>query len=103
MRGRSCGNRWEVAVEGGDLELGALLAAAEAAPPGESVDVVARNLQKRFGAEHVSFLFVDLIGQQLVRLNAAAAAGDVVERTGPIELLGSIYDTVLQTQRQHVE
>jgi serine phosphatase RsbU (regulator of sigma subunit) len=89
-------------VDGGDLELGALLAAAEAAPPGESVDVVARNLQKRFGAERVSFLFVDLIGQQLVRLNAAGA-GDVVERTGPIELRESIYDTVLQSQRQHVE
>lgn len=50
-------------MEGGDLELGELLAAAEAAPPGESVDVVARDLQKRFGAERVSFLFVDLIGR----------------------------------------
>ncbi|MEU3491749.1 PP2C family protein-serine/threonine phosphatase [Streptomyces massasporeus] len=88
-------------MEGGDLELGELLAAAEAAPPGESVDVVAHDLQKRFGAEAVSFLFVDLIGQRLVRL---AAAGDGVGgRAGPIDLQGSVYDAVLQSQRQHVE
>jgi len=89
-------------VDGGDLELGALLAAAEAAPPGESVDVVAHNLQKRFGAEHVSFLFVDLIGRQLVRL-AVVAEGDVAEQAEPVDLRGSVYDLVLQSQRQHVE
>ncbi|MFI5680661.1 PP2C family protein-serine/threonine phosphatase [Streptomyces cellulosae] len=88
-------------MEGGDLELGELLAAAEAAPPGESVDVVAHNLQKRFGAERVSFLFVDLVGQRLVRL---AAAGDEVADPGePIDLRGSVYDGVLQSQLQHVE
>jgi serine phosphatase RsbU (regulator of sigma subunit) len=88
-------------VKGGDLELGELLAAAEAAPPGESVDVVAHDLQKRFGAESVSFLFVDLIGQRLVRL---AAAGDMAADPGePIDLQGSVYDSVLQSQRQHVD
>ncbi|WP_030681135.1 PP2C family protein-serine/threonine phosphatase [Streptomyces cellulosae] len=88
-------------MEGGDLELGELLAAAEAAPPGESVDVVAHDLQKRFGAERVSFLFVDLVGQRLVRL---AAAGDEVADPGePIDLRGSVYDGVLQSQRQQVE
>ncbi|WP_327714463.1 serine/threonine-protein phosphatase [Streptomyces sp. NBC_00490] len=88
-------------MKGGDLELGELLAAAEAAPPGESVDVVAHDLQKRFGAESVSFLFVDLIGQRLVRL---AAAGDVPADPGePIDLQGSVYDSVLQSQRQHVD
>ncbi|WP_053846167.1 PP2C family protein-serine/threonine phosphatase [Streptomyces sp. NRRL B-24085] len=88
-------------MEGGDLELGELLAAAEAAPPGESVDVVARDLQKRLGAERVSFLFVDLIGQRLVRLVAAGA--DVAEHAGPIDLHGSVYDDVLRSQRQHTE
>ncbi|MFJ3159783.1 PP2C family protein-serine/threonine phosphatase [Streptomyces kanasensis] len=88
-------------MEGGDLELGELLAAAEAAPPGESIDVVAHDLGKRFGAERVSFLFVDLIGQRLVRL---AAAGDEDADPGaPIDLQGSVYDTVLRSQRQHVE
>lgn len=88
-------------MEGGDLELGELLAAAEAAPPGESVDVVAHDLHKRFGAERVSFLFVDLIGQRLVRL--AAAGGEVPDHAESIELQGSVYDSVLRSQRQHVE
>jgi hypothetical protein len=88
-------------VKGGDLELGELLAAAEAAPPGESVDVVAHDLQKRFGAERVSFLFVDLVGQRLVRL--AAAGGDVEDHEEPMDLMGSVYDSVLRSQRQHVE
>ncbi|MFG2386182.1 PP2C family protein-serine/threonine phosphatase [Streptomyces avermitilis] len=89
-------------MDGGDLELGELLAAAEAAPPGESVDVIARNLQKRFGAERVSFLFVDLIGHRLVRLTAAVD-GDAADHAEPIGLQGSVYDNVLQSQRQHVE
>ncbi|CAL9656112.1 hypothetical protein SUDANB108_06816 [Streptomyces sp. enrichment culture] len=88
-------------MERGDLELGHVLAAAEAAPPGESVNVVARDLQKRFGASRVSFLFADLIGQRLVRL--AAADGDVTDDARPIDLRGSVYDRVLQSQRQYVE
>ncbi len=88
-------------MKGEDLELGELLAAAEAAPPGESVDVVAHDLQKRFGAEHVSFLFVDLIGQRLIRL--AAAGDEAVGDAGPVALQGSVYDSVLRSQRQHVE
>ncbi|WP_371657473.1 PP2C family protein-serine/threonine phosphatase [Streptomyces sp. NBC_00280] len=88
-------------MKGEDLELGELLAAAEAAPPGESVDVVAHDLQKRFGAERVSFLFVDLIGQRLIRL--AAAGDEGVGDDGPVALQGSVYDGVLRSQRQHVE
>ncbi|MFJ4831929.1 PP2C family protein-serine/threonine phosphatase [Streptomyces sp. NPDC088747] len=88
-------------MEGGDLELGELLAAAEEAPPGESVHVVAHDLQKRFGAERVSFLFVDLIGQRLVRL--AGAGGEDGDLGEPIALRGSVYDEVLQSQLQHVE
>lgn len=88
-------------MECGDLELGELLAAAEAAPPSESVDVIAHDLQKRFGAERVSFLFVDLIGQRLVRL--AAAGDEIADRGEPIDLQGSVYDSVLRSQRQHVE
>ncbi|WP_077800829.1 PP2C family protein-serine/threonine phosphatase [Streptomyces sp. JHA26] len=88
-------------MEGGDLELGELLAAAEAAPPGGSVDVVARNLQKRFGAEHVSFLFVDLVGQRLVRLPAAVDGG-LSARSELIDLQDSVYDSVLRGQRRRV-
>ncbi|CAM5665909.1 hypothetical protein SCANM63S_03500 [Streptomyces canarius] len=86
---------------GGDLELGQLLAAAEAAPPGESVEVVANDLRKRFGAERVSFLFVDLVGHRLLRLvTQADDDGGAAER---IDLEGSVYDAVLRSQRQHVE
>ncbi|GHK00004.1 hypothetical protein SY2F82_18010 [Streptomyces sp. Y2F8-2] len=88
-------------MKGGDVELGELLAAAEAAPPGASVDVVARDLQKRCGAEDVSFLFVDLVGQRLVRL--AAVDGAVADQAEPIDLGGSVYDSVLRSQRQHAE
>ncbi len=88
-------------MKGGDVELGALLAAAEAAPPGESVDVVAHDLQKRFGAARVSFLFVDLVGQRLVRLTAPGA--DVADSDEPMDLQGSVYDRVLRSQRQLVE
>ncbi|MEU0302635.1 PP2C family protein-serine/threonine phosphatase [Streptomyces sp. NPDC006175] len=89
-------------MDGRDLELGELLAAAESAPPGESVGVVAHDLRKRFGAERVSFLFVDLMGQRLLRLTAPVEGvmADVPER---IALQGSVYDTVLRGQRQHVE
>ncbi|MEU9247258.1 PP2C family protein-serine/threonine phosphatase [Streptomyces sp. NPDC048385] len=89
-------------MDGGDLELGELLAAAEAAPPGESVDVIAHDLRKRFGAERVSFLFVDLMEQRLVRLTAPAE-GDTAAGVERIDLRGSVYDTVLRSQRQHVE
>lgn len=89
-------------MDGGDLELGELLAAAEAAPPGESVDVIAHDLRKRFGAERVSFLFVDLMGQRLLRLTAPAE-GDTTDGAEQIDLEGSIYDTVLRRQGQYVE
>ncbi|MCC9711277.1 serine/threonine-protein phosphatase [Streptomyces sp. MNU76] len=88
-------------MEGADLELGELLAAAEAAPPGDSVEVVAHDLQKRLGAERVSFLFVDLMGQRLVRL--PAPADEWVDRSEPIDLHGSVYDDVLRSQRQYIE
>ncbi|MFD7769209.1 PP2C family protein-serine/threonine phosphatase [Streptomyces sp. NPDC059787] len=88
-------------MKGGDVELGELLAAAEAAPPSESVDVVAHDLQKRFGAERVSFLFLDLVGQRLVRLTAVDGDGGHPDER--IDLQGSVYDRVLQSQRQHVE
>ncbi|MFB4426211.1 PP2C family protein-serine/threonine phosphatase [Streptomyces sp. QL37] len=88
-------------MDGRDLELGELLAAAESAPPGESVGVVAHDLRKRFGAESVSFLFVDLLGERLLRLTAPVE-GDMADVPERIGLRGSIYDTVLRSQRQHV-
>ncbi|MGM1062247.1 PP2C family protein-serine/threonine phosphatase [Saccharothrix sp. Mg75] len=75
-----------------------MLAAAESAPPVESVEVVARDLAKRYGAFDVSFLLVDLVDEQLVRLTSTAQAPDgrSAER---VDLRGSAYEEVLRTQR----
>ncbi|MFD9290382.1 PP2C family protein-serine/threonine phosphatase [Streptomyces sp. NPDC060030] len=89
-------------MDGRNLELGELLTAAESAPPGESVGVIAHDLRKRFGADRVSFLFVDLMEQRLLRLTAPTE-GDIEDTEDPIDLQGTVYDTVLRSQRQHVE
>ncbi|MEU7527306.1 PP2C family protein-serine/threonine phosphatase [Saccharothrix sp. NPDC042600] len=83
-------------MDGDGVGLGDLLAAAESAPPMESVEVVARNLEKRFGAVEVSFLLVDLVGEQVVRLTSTGRDGCDRERVG---LRGSAYEEVLRTQR----
>ncbi|MGI5335973.1 PP2C family protein-serine/threonine phosphatase [Streptomyces sp. CA-181903] len=89
-------------MDGERFGLDEVLRAAEEAAPVESVDVVARNLEKRFGARMVSFLFVDLVGREMVRL---PRAGDPPREGGPerSELRGSVYDRVLRDQRLHEE
>ncbi|GAB7065634.1 PP2C family protein-serine/threonine phosphatase [Streptomyces mexicanus] len=80
------------------IGLAELLAAAEAAAPVESVDMVAHNLRDRFGARYVSFLLVDIVGRQVVRISEEAAARQG-RRADQIPLTGSIYDKVLRTQK----
>jgi Stage II sporulation protein E (SpoIIE) len=84
-------------MAGDQSGLGGLLAAAEDVEPAGSVEVVARNLRKRFGARSVSFLLVDLIERKLVRLTGQGRteSGQSAER---VELQGSEYDMVLRTQ-----
>lgn len=83
---------------GGVLEPGDVLAAAECAPPVESVEVVARDLAKRVGAFDVSFLLVDLVDEQVVRLTSTMQDPDgrLAER---VALPASAYEEVLRTQR----
>ncbi|MEV7729084.1 PP2C family protein-serine/threonine phosphatase [Streptomyces sp. NPDC087917] len=84
------------------MDLSGALAAAEAAPPVESLDVVAHLLKERLGAVSVSFLIVDFTGSSAVRLGAA----DSVESDDPprrIRLAGTLYGEVLRTQRAAVE
>ncbi|MCF6523092.1 PP2C family protein-serine/threonine phosphatase [Streptomyces sp. JJ36] len=80
--------------------LAPLLTAAENAAPVDSVEVVARDVRDRFGARSVSFLFVDIVGQELVRLlghgTGFGPGGRGAER---IPLHGSVYDEVLRTQQ----
>lgn len=86
----------------GALTLGRALAAAEAAAPVESLDVVARMLKENLGAASVSFLITDFTGSSVVRLGAAGS----VDTDGParrIALRGTLYDDVIRTQRPEVQ
>ncbi len=87
---------------GGAMSLAGILAAAEAAAPVESLDVVARMLRDHLGAVSVSFLITDFTGGSVVRLGAA---GSVVtsEPAARIALPGTPYDEVVRTQRPKVE
>ncbi|MGW7196551.1 PP2C family protein-serine/threonine phosphatase [Streptomyces chryseus] len=77
--------------------LAEVLAAAEAAAPVRSLDVVARNLRDRFGARYVSFLFVDVVGRRLLRVSDKTATQQ--EQRAEHVLAGSTaYDEVLRTQ-----
>ncbi len=84
-------------MDGSGWGPGDVLAAAESAPPVESVEVVARDLAARLGAFDVSFLLVDLVDEQLVRLTSTTRDphGHVAER---VDLAGSAYEEVLRTQ-----
>jgi hypothetical protein len=78
--------------------LAGTLAAAEAAAPVESLDVVARMLSQSLDAKSVSFLLMDFTGTSVVRLGAAGE----VETEGPprrVAVAGTVYDEVIQTQR----
>lgn len=90
-------------VGGEGLGLDEVLRAAEDAAPVESVDVVARNLEKRFSASEVSFWLVDVVGQEAVRLPRAGTAAQTRGETERVRLAGSVYDRVLRSQRLHQE
>ncbi|MFE5559911.1 PP2C family protein-serine/threonine phosphatase [Streptomyces sp. NPDC056544] len=81
------------------IGLADVLAAAEAAAPVDSLNVVARNLRDRFGARYVSFLFVDVVGRRLLRVHDTAAENHE-DRADRVPLSGrSVYDEVLRGQR----
>lgn len=90
-------------LDGEGLGLDEVLRAAEDAAPVESVDVVARNLEKRFSASEVSFWLVDMIGQEAVRLPRAGTAAQRRGETQRRELSGSVHEQVLRSQRLHQE
>ncbi|MEU8674883.1 PP2C family protein-serine/threonine phosphatase [Streptomyces sp. NPDC048560] len=84
------------------MTLAKMLAAAEAAAPVESLDVVARILQEYLGAASVSFLITDFTGGSVVRLGAAGSV-DTEEPARRITLRGTLYDDVIRTQQPSVE
>ncbi|WP_246212234.1 PP2C family protein-serine/threonine phosphatase [Streptomyces abyssomicinicus] len=85
------------------LGLDEVLRAAEQAAPVESVDVVARNLERRFAAREVSFLLVDMLGREAVRLPRGGGAGRARGAVDRRALAGSAYEEVLRSQRLHVK
>ncbi|MFE9171893.1 PP2C family protein-serine/threonine phosphatase [Streptomyces kebangsaanensis] len=80
------------------IGLAEVLAAAEDAAPVASLDVVARNLRDRFGARYASFLFVDIVGQKMVRVSEEVATQQG-RRADQLDLPGSVYDEVLRSQK----
>jgi len=64
------------------LDVGALLAAAEAAAPVEAIDAVADALRDLLGAEDVSFLIADFSGDALIRLGCSSSP-PATRRAGP--------------------
>jgi hypothetical protein len=63
------------------LDVGALLAAAEAAAPVDAIDAVANGLADMVAAERVSFLIADFSGDALIRLGVSAD-GPTTRRRG---------------------
>ncbi|MFF0117528.1 PP2C family protein-serine/threonine phosphatase [Streptomyces prasinus] len=84
------------------MTLAGTLAAAEAAAPVESLDVVARMLVEHLGAVSVSFLITDFTGGSVVRLGAAGSV-ETAEPARRITLRGTLYYDVLRTQQPGVE
>jgi len=89
------------------LDLGALFAAVEDAPPGGAADVLGERLAGAFGAREVSFLIADFSGQALVRLGHAGGAGatraqgrETAER---VALTEGPHGRALATQRVGLE
>ena len=90
------------------LNLGELLAAAEAAPPVAAADAVGAVLAEMLGAEDVRFLIADYSGDALIRLGHQAgrrfgsyrASQETAER---VSLQDTPQGAVLATQQLQVE
>ena len=89
------------------LDLGALLAAVEDAPPFAAADVLGRQLESALGAREVSFLIADFSGRALVRLGHAGSE-DATRTQGRetaerVALEGTPQGRALTTQTVAVE
>src|SRR5437762_5614997 len=82
------------------VNLNALLAAVEAAPPVAAVDVLAGELAEAIGAREVSFLIADFSGRSLIRLGHSGEQGrsqgkETAER---VPLTGTPHGRALASQ-----
>lgn len=84
------------------MDLRALLAAVEAAPPVRVVDVVVAELARMLDARRVSLLIANFTGDALVRMTHVTAPERIEdghnERAESLPLPGSVYEQVLLSQ-----
>lgn len=82
------------------LDVGALLEAAEAAAPAEGVDALAEVLADMLGAQECSFLIADISGGSLARLARAPRSASAGTRSAASSVLiaGSPQGAALRTQ-----
>jgi serine phosphatase RsbU (regulator of sigma subunit) len=82
------------------VNLNALLAAVEAAPPVAAVDVLARELAEAIGAREVSFLIADFSGRSLIRLGHSGGQGRLQgkETAKRVPLAGTPHGRALASQ-----
>ena len=90
------------------LDFRGLLAAVEAAPPVEAVDVLAAELARMLDATDVSLLVANLSGTAAVRMSHVTGSDDDMtdgrnERVESFALDGSVHHLVLTSQEHHVE
>lgn len=83
------------------LTVARLLSAVEAAPPVDSVPVIARIIAEELNAERTSFLIVDIGGDTVWRLSGFPTPHLQGEES-PVTLPGTLYDTVIRSQRLQV-
>jgi len=88
------------------LNLNALLAAVEAAPPVAVVDVLATALAEAVGAREVSFLIADFSGRSLIRLGHSGGTGMLrlqgQETAERVPLFGTPHGRALSAQAVEV-
>ena len=82
------------------VNLNALLAAVEAAPPVAAVDVLAGELAEAIGAREVSFLIADFSGRSLIRLGHSGGQGRLQgkETAERVPLAGTPHGRALASQ-----
>src|SRR5436190_22593986 len=86
------------------VNLNALLAAVEAAPPVAAVDVLAGELAEAIGAREVSFLIADFSGRSLIRLGHSGGEGRLQgkETAERVPLVGTPQGRALAAQAVEV-
>ncbi|HEX8104080.1 MAG TPA: PP2C family protein-serine/threonine phosphatase [Solirubrobacteraceae bacterium] len=88
------------------IDVGALLAAAEAASPVDAIEAVADALRDTVAAEQVSFLIADFSGDSLIRLGHSSDLS-ATRRAGPetaerVALTGTAHGRALRQQAVEV-